>query len=641
MGHKCYIVALAGLLALVAVTSSPTKGQDPSTGDKAAPPNGGAAESQTPPQPAPPVVPAPFNSPQATVFTYLELINQEEKTDEDWRTIITCLDLSKVNAERGRDLAINLYGVLSRMRHIERRDLPDAEQIKSTPITIFNLFPIIDSSKKVIKTRSRGRIDLAIVAQGEHQGYWKFSADTVANINELFRNMEHLPQVAGELNETDLSFSMRLRRSMPGALKGKENEALGLEYWQWLVLLLIIFVGLVVDQIARLILRALIKRMVKSQRARADSQTVNGVVRPVGLVAAALLWLWLTHLLGLPDIAYTILIAAVRVFTALAITWAAWRLTDLACEIIASKAALTTTKFDDVLVPLVRKTLKIFIAAFGLVFVANSLTINVWPLLTGLGIGSLAFAFAARDTIENFFGSISVILDRPFEIGDWVLIGDVEGTVEAVGFRSTRIRTFYNSQVTLPNANLVRATVDNYGRRKYRRWKTHIGVQYDTTPDQLIALTEGIRELVRCHPYTRKDYFQVWVHQFSASSIDILLYIFHDVTDWSMELRERERLMLDIVRLADQLGVQFAFPTQTLHIHQEEHNKPHTVQHGVPESMTDRRAAVGGIRQAQQIVANQHWQKQKPGPVRYPDGPTQIDPENDEQTAIENRSDGA
>lgn len=160
-------------------------------------------------------------------------------------------------------------------------------------------------------------------------------------------------------------------------------------------------------------------------------------------------------------------------------------------------------------------------------------------------------------------------MDRPFQVGDWVVIdGGVEGTVEEVGFRSTRIRTFYDSVVTLPNALLLTSKVDNLGVRRYRRWKTMVSITYDTPPDTIEAFCEGIRELVRKHPYTRKDYFQVWVNAFGPSSVDILLYVFHEVPDWSTELRERQRLFLDIMRLANAMGVRFALPAQTVYLHQ-------------------------------------------------------------------------
>ena len=183
-----------------------------------------------------------------------------------------------------------------------------------------------------------------------------------------------------------------------------------------------------------------------------------------------------------------------------------------------------------------------------------------------MGSGGLAFAFAAKDTVENFFGSIAVIADRPFEVGDWVVIDDTEGTVESLGLRSTRIRTFYNSQITVPNAELVRARVDNYGRRNIRRYKTMLNLAYNTPPARIEAFCEGVRELIRQHPYTHKESYHVWLNQFGAHSLDVLVYMFFQTPDWATELRERHRLMLDVLRLGDRLGVEFAYPTQTLHL---------------------------------------------------------------------------
>jgi MscS family membrane protein len=136
-----------------------------------------------------------------------------------------------------------------------------------------------------------------------------------------------------------------------------------------------------------------------------------------------------------------------------------------------------------------------------------------------------------------------------------------------------------------------------------------------------VSFCEGIRELIRSHPFTRKDSFHVYLNKFSPSSLDILLYIFFKVPDWSVELRERERLMLDILRLADQLGVEIAFPTQTLHLHQHE-GMPPPAQHPVPSSSSDDNASHVGINAAQKIVKDQAWQQNKPGAVTFPEGST-------------------
>ena len=214
--------------------------------------------------------------------------------------------------------------------------------------------------------------------------------------------------------------------------------------------------------------------------------------------------------------------------------------------------------------------MKIFVVAFGLVFIAESFSLPITSLVAGLGIGGLAFAFAAKDTIENLFGSVAVILDRPFAVGDWIQVGDTEGIVEDLGFRSTRIRTFHNSLVTVPNSTLVRATVDNYGRRVYRRYRAVFNLTYDTDPDLVEAYCEGLREIVRKHPFTRKDTYEIHLNGLGPHSLDVLVYIFFRVPDWSTELRERHRFILDALRLAKRLGVEYAFPTQTLHLQRDE-----------------------------------------------------------------------
>jgi MscS family membrane protein len=409
-----------------------------------------------------------------------------------------------------------------------------------------------------------------------------------------------------------------------------QGQVLGVAYWQWVGMLVLIFAGFVLDQLIRAVARPLFRRVSRRFHSQLEERTVDHPGRAIGLFGAALFWrLWIPAL-ALNGLAAEIALAATDVFAVLTGAWAAWKLADFICEVLLHKAERTESKFDDVLIPLLRKTMKVFIVAFGVVYTAQSLNINIVPLVTGLGIGGLAFAFAAKDTIENFFGSVAVILDRPFEVGDWVIIGDVEGTVEELGFRSTRVRTFYNSQVTIPNSTLVRATVDNYGRRRFRRWKTTIGVQYDTPPEKLVAFTEGIRELVRQHPYTRKDFYQVWCHDFADSSLNILLYIFHEVPDWSTELRERERLFVDIVRLADRLGVQFAFPTRTVHLYKEE-KTPAATQYATPVGSTDREAADAGIQAARELTDQQSWREQRPGPMRFDLPPAEEVPESGER----------
>lgn len=604
-----------------------------------------AAQNGTEPPAAPlPVAPAlvdrDYESPAATMATFIEAMQDHDQATADGHKeaqakaldrAVATLALTDATRVLGHDIAKQLYKVRNRIAECEPWYLWDAEAAKGHEEQTY--FPhqsfdyLLDDHPQIMP---KG----AIVLQRQADGGWLFSADTIKGLNDLFRSVEKLPVIVGQSDEA-VGGEAWLRSLMPNTLK--QNTLLTLEYWQWVAMLIFIFIGVAIDHLSRLFLRLAVTRVIQRRGAEPDPERMRLFVRPTGLLLSAVFWvntLWLLHL---PVVAYPIVSGAARVFAVLATIWALWRLTDLIIDALLKKAESTDTKFDDVVYPMIRTTIRIFIFVFGFIYGGLALNINIWPAITALGIGGVGFAFAAKDTLENFFGSATVLIDRPFGVGDWVVIGDVEGTVEEIGFRSTRVRTFYNSLISVPNANLVRASVDNYGRRRYRRWKCLVGVEYGTSPEKLTAFCEGIRELVRTHPYTRKDYFQVWLNGFGPSSLDILVYVFYETPDWSTELRERERLILDMIRLANSLGVSFAFPTQTLHI-QNDTDTPPSTPADAPTSMTERRAKVEGIRATQELIANQPWQKDVPGAVEYKHGPTELDLED--TTQIEQRGAG-
>ena len=142
----------------------------------------------------------------------------------------------------------------------------------------------------------------------------------------------------------------------------------------------------------------------------------------------------------------------------------------------------------------------------------------------------------------------------------------MEGTVEEVGFRSTRVRTFYNSVITVPNSKIAASGIDNMGLRRYRRIKQVLGVTYSTTSEQMDAFVEGIRAIIVANQYMRKDFYEIHFNGFGDFSLNVLVYCFLEVSSWSEELREKHNFFLEILRLAEELGVEFAFPTQTVHV---------------------------------------------------------------------------
>jgi MscS family membrane protein len=250
----------------------------------------------------------------------------------------------------------------------------------------------------------------------------------------------------------------------------------------------------------------------------------------------------------------------------------------------------------------------------GVVYVASYVSEDLYGIVAGLSIGSLAIGFAAKDSIENLFGTMTVLLDKPYQLGDWITVGDIDGTVEEVGFRSTKIRTFYNSVISVPNSRFISAHIDNWGERRYRRIKTNVSIAYSTPPLKIEAFCEAIRELVRKHPYTRKDYYHIYLNQLGASSLDILVYCFVETPDWSTELREKHRLYLDILRVAEGLGVELAFPTQTLHLVKD----PEASESAVPKPADSPRSAERMGRELADLIVKDglvDFDGQKPPPV--------------------------
>ena len=288
--------------------------------------------------------------------------------------------------------------------------------------------------------------------------------------------------------------------------------------------------------------------------------------RSVWLLAVAITFLLGFPALDFPTVVEDIVHQLASLLGAVALVMLGFRGVDIFTDVLGRRAELTDSRFDDQLVPLVNTGLKIVTLLIGMLFILGNLGVNVTSLVAGLGLGGLAVALAAQDTFRNLLGGVTIFADRPFQVGDWVVVGSIEGTVEHVGFRSSRVRTFYNSVVTVPNARIVDTHVDNMGLRQWRRYRTTLGLAYHTTPDQVQAFVEGVRAVIRANPEMRKDYYIVEFTEFGASSLEVLLYCFIDAPDWNAELRTRHVLNLDIMRLAEELGVEFAFPTQTLHV---------------------------------------------------------------------------
>jgi len=234
--------------------------------------------------------------------------------------------------------------------------------------------------------------------------------------------------------------------------------------------------------------------------------------------------------------------------------------------LLQKRAEETENKMDDQLVPFTIEIVKFIAYVFvGGVILGEVFGVNATGLITGLGIGGIALAMASKESLENLLGSFTIFLDKPFTVGDTVTVGSVSGTVEKVGFRSTRIRTFDKSLVTLPNKKMIDAELDNLGMRPVRRVKFHIGLTYETTPEQMKAIVSDLQIMVDEHPKTNQD-GRIRFQEFGSSSLDILVMYFVDSPKWGDLIDVKEDINYKIMEIVKKHNSDFAFPSTTVYL---------------------------------------------------------------------------
>ncbi|MGB1525554.1 MAG: mechanosensitive ion channel family protein [Candidatus Poseidoniaceae archaeon] len=253
----------------------------------------------------------------------------------------------------------------------------------------------------------------------------------------------------------------------------------------------------------------------------------------------------------IPDVLQFLLVISI-------VVWA-FRLVSLVYDVVRF-----LDKDDDLdgtektLISALESVLRFIIIFVGAIFIADALGFELTSLLAGLGISGLAFALAAKDSISNFFGAITVLLDRPFKVGDWVVIGTSEGEVIEINLRTTLVRTSLDTIITIPNANLVNIPVENWGKRRWRRWQSMVHLDINSDPEKVESFCQQTLDLIHNHEATTKE-DSSWcsINTISAQSIDIELNLYWDVESSIAERKARESLIIDLMELAKELELSF------------------------------------------------------------------------------------
>lgn len=248
------------------------------------------------------------------------------------------------------------------------------------------------------------------------------------------------------------------------------------------------------------------------------------------------------------------------------IFWILLRIVDYIGLILLKRAEETANKMDDQLIPFALEIIKFIVYVFAIcIILGNVIGVNIIALTTGLGIGGIALAMASKESLENLLGSFTIFLDQPFTVGDTVTVGSVTGRVEKVGFRSTRIRTFDKSLVTLPNKKMIDAELDNLGMRPVRRVKFNIGLTYDTTIEQIKAIVADIQNMINEHEQTDQE-GKVRFQEFGGSSLDILVIYYVNSPKWDDLIDVREDINYKIMEIVKKHNSDFAFPSTTVYL---------------------------------------------------------------------------
>jgi len=298
-----------------------------------------------------------------------------------------------------------------------------------------------------------------------------------------------------------------------------------------------------------------------------DDKIVDALIPPIKFIPVILGIFFASQYMGLSDDANELIMRVERSLIAFTIFWALHRAADPLSHGLKKLEKLLTRA----MMQWIFKTIKVLVVFVGAAVILEIWGIAVGPLLAGLGLFGAAVALGAQDLFKNLIGGITIIAEKRFHPGEWILVeGVVEGTVEEIGFRSTKVRRFDKAPVHVPNSQLSDAVVTNFSRMTHRRIKWAIGVEYRTTVEQLQIIRDGIMNyIVENDAFARSDEISTFVRvdSFNASSIDFLVYCFTKTTDWGQWLEIKEAFALEIKQIVeDKAGTGFAFPSQSIYV---------------------------------------------------------------------------
>lgn len=481
------------------------------------------------------------NNPRAAFQNFMQTAE-----NGDFTTAAHYLDLSQIPPDQqqlqGARLARRLMLML--IRHpwtapetisndefgIPEKDFPDDEELLAR-----------------VKIQDQ-QVDLTMVHRldPESGSIWTFSAKTTGLIDFLYRHCG-----SGWIGDNLPTFFFSV-------------SAAGLQLWQWTSLFLIILAGWWISRLAGRILIRILQALSSRTAVEWDDSVVDALNGPAGFILWGACISLSSAFIGLAESAQQYTRTGSRSLMIIGVGWLLFRLVDAFASHYRQLAG-DRNQLGISIIPMVTKFAKVMIFLLILLGLLDLLGVEVAGLLAGLGIGGLAFAFAAQKTLENLLGTVSIAGDRPFKPGDFIKVDDISGTVEDVGLRSTRIRTLQRTLVSIPNGTLSTAKIVNFGARDSILFETQIGLAYSSTPDQIRLVVDDLKKLLLGDPRVNPDSVRVRFKTFADSALIIEIIALVLTTDYHQYTGIAEELNFRIMEAVQAAGTSFAFPSRTVY----------------------------------------------------------------------------
>ena len=387
------------------------------------------------------------------------------------------------------------------------------------------------------------------------------NAPSVVQTNQLGALAKGLAKLEGERLTFGLDRSALLR----------DNTIFGEPLWKYIASLIFIFLAFYVSKLLDFVVGVWLKRWAEKTETKFDDLLLALLRGPVKVVAFVIFLHIGLNIFRWPPAVQMFLSKALIVIVACSITYVVMRVVDLLLTLWRQRGAAGADKsFDEELFPVVSKSLKAFVIVVAVLVTSQNLGINITGVIASLSIGGLALGLAAQDTLANLFGAVAIYMDKPFRIGDRIRLESVDGVVESIGLRSTRVRNLDGHLVTIPNKTMGNAIITNIARRPSIKTEMNIGLTYDTSADRVKHATAVLKEIFRAHPKTAD--LIITFNRFESSSLNIQVIHWWNGTDFKAYTADLQTLNLQIKERFDTEGLSFAFPTQTVYVKQEGEN---------------------------------------------------------------------